>query len=121
MIGGCAIYILTSHYWFLEFQFVSTTMSMPTPEQYGGPPPAYTDKDAELVFGTPPPVGTSVQPLQLPICLPQITGGYDSPFARGYSPQLAAYGLGQDDFLNFLDSLNIAMVSTSHVRPKSNV
>jgi hypothetical protein len=45
--------------------------------------------------------------------LPQITGGYGAPFARGYNPQLAEYGLEQDDFLNFLDALNIAMAPSS--------
>jgi hypothetical protein len=92
----------------------STTMSitMPQPEQYGGAPPAYTDLDAELVFGSPPlpPPEFTRQHLQLPICLPQITSGYDSPFARAYNPQLSASGIEEDEFLNFLDALNIAMV-----------
>jgi hypothetical protein len=75
----------------------------------------YTDLDAELVFGTPaPPPEISRQPLQVPICLPQITGGYDSPFARAYNPHLAASGVEQDEFLKFLDALNVAMVRTSH-------
>ena len=94
---------------------------MPQPEKYGGAPPVYTDLDAELVFGTPaPPPEVSRQPLQVPICLPQITGGYDSPFARAYNPHLAASGIEQDEFLNFLDALNIAMVRTSHVFAQSH-
>jgi len=85
---------------------------MQQPDNYGGAPPAYTDNDAKLVFGTPPSPLPSfkTQRLQLPICLPQITGGYDSPFARAYNPQLAASGIEQVEFLNFLDALNIAMV-----------
>lgn len=77
------------------------------------PPPAYTDSDAELLFGTPPPPPTDAnkQHLHVPVCLPQITGGYDSPFARGYNPQLAVSGIEENDWLRFLDSLNIAMVS----------
>jgi hypothetical protein len=90
---------------------------MPQPEQYGGLPPAYTDSDAELVFGTPapPPPESARQQLQLPICLPQITSGYDSPFARAYNPQLQASGIEQEEFLNFLDGLNIAMVRIGRV------
>jgi hypothetical protein len=91
-------------------------MSMPQPEKYGGAPPTYTDLDAELVFGTPPPPpDASRQLLQAPICLPQITGGYDSPFARAYNPQLAASGIELDEFLNFLDALNIAMARASQI------
>lgn len=87
-------------------------MSFPGPkDQYDGAPPAYTNLDAELVFGTPvPPPANGSRRLQLPICLPQITGGYDSPFARAYNPQLAESAIEQDDFLKFLDALNIAMV-----------
>jgi hypothetical protein len=51
--------------------------------------------------------------------LPQITGGYGAPFARGYNPQLAEYGLEQDDFLNFLDALNIAMVRANDIFAES--
>ena len=56
------------------------------------------------------------QRLQLPICLPQTTSGYDSPFARAHNPQLEASGIEQEEFLNFLDALNIAMV---RIRPVS--
>jgi hypothetical protein len=90
---------------------------MPIPEQCTGVPPTCADSDAELVFGTPPP--GAKRRLQLPICLPQITGGYGAPFARGYNPQLAEYGLEQDDFLNFLDALNIAMVRANDVFAES--
>lgn len=77
------------------------------------PPPAYEDSDAEVLFGTPPlpGPGTVKERLPLPICLPQVTRGYDSPFARGWHPQLATSGIEQEDWLRFLDSLNIAMVS----------
>jgi len=103
-------------------------MSIPQPEQYGGVPPAYTDSDAKLVFGTPPPPPpeSTRQRLQLPICLPQTTSGYDSPFARAYNPQLEASGIEQEEFLNFLDALNIAMVrigpvSTNRARTPSDI
>lgn len=88
------------------------SMSMPKPEQYGGEPPAYTDADAELLFDIrhPPTAESSRQRLDLPLCLPQTTSGYDSPFARAYNPQLEASGIEQDEWLKFLDALNIAMV-----------
>ena len=73
-------------------------------------PPAYTDSDAKALFPTPPPPTVTSQRLPVPICLPQVTRGYDSPFARGWHPQLATSGIEQDDWLKFLDSLNIAMV-----------
>lgn len=86
-------------------------MSMPQPEQYGGVPPAYTDSDAELLFDTRSPTAElPKQRLDLPVCLPQITNGYDSPFARAYNPQLEASGIERDEWLKFLDALNIAMV-----------
>ena len=89
-------------------------MSMPQPE---GALPAYTDEEAELVYRTPPPpqYESARQRLQLPVCLPQITGGYDSPFARAYNPQLEASGIERDEFLKFLDALNIAMVRIGQV------
>jgi hypothetical protein len=87
---------------------------MTQPEKQGDVPPAYTDLDAELIFGTPqpPPPESTRQPLQLPICLPQTTSGYDAPFARSYNTQIEASGIKQDEFLDFLDALNIAMVWT---------
>jgi hypothetical protein len=41
----------------------------------------------------------------------QISGGFDAPSARGYSSQLEESGIQQNYWLNFLDGLNIAMVS----------
>lgn len=88
-----------------------------TPEQYSNIPPPYTDNDAKIVYATPPPPSQyHRQRLQLPVCLPQVTGGYDSPFARGYNPQLAASGIDQDEFLKFLDALNIAMAASPPLR-----
>lgn len=77
------------------------------------PPPTSTDADAEALFGTPPlpGPGTVKERLPVPICLPQATRGYDSPFVRGWHPQLVTSGIEQEDWLRFLDSLNIAMVS----------
>lgn len=89
-------------------------MSTAQADQNSGVPPAYTDTDAELLFGTPPPPPppqSTRQRLDLPVCLPQITSGYDSPFARAYNPQLGAVGIEEDEWLKFLDALNIAMVS----------
>jgi len=90
---------------------------MPQPEQYGGVPPAYTDSDAELLFDTRSPTAElPKQRLDLPVCLPQITNGYDSPFARAYNPRLEASGIEQDEWLKFLDALNIAMTASPPLR-----
>lgn len=76
------------------------------------PPPVYTDSDAEALWITPPPPSILKERLPVPICLPQATRGYDSPFVRGWNPELVTCGIEQEDWLKFLDSLNIAMVST---------
>jgi hypothetical protein len=94
------------------------SMSMPKPEEYGGVPPAYTDADAELLLDIqrPPTAESPSQRLDLPLCLPQTTSGYDSPFARAYNPQLEASGIEQDEWLKFLDALNIAMTASPPLR-----
>lgn len=74
-------------------------------------PPAYTEAGVDALFDTP--LSTAPESngrLPVPICPPQVTRGYDSPFARGYKPQFAISGIEQEDWLKFLDSLNIAMV-----------
>lgn len=91
---------------------MSHIMSMPEPEQYDGAPPAYTDSDAKLLFDLLPSYTTKSprKRLDLPLCLPQITKGYDAPFARAYNPDLELSGIEQDEWLSFLDGLNTAMV-----------
>ncbi len=80
-----------------------------------GPPPGYTTKDAELLFGarSPLPFDAKLAPLPLPVVLPQDGTSWDSPFARGYHPEMRASGIEMGDWLRFIDGLNIAIVSIS--------
>lgn len=50
--------------------------------------------------------------LPMPFCLPQIGTGFDTPFARGYSSALYQVGISQKTFLDFVDGLNMAMISS---------
>jgi hypothetical protein len=71
--------------------------------------PQYTDDDAKALFDAPPPPASS-EPLTLPLALPQINSNYDAPFLRAYNADLAKSGINQDDWLKFIDGLNVAMV-----------
>jgi hypothetical protein len=74
--------------------------------------PQFTDDDARSILELPPTYTTlhTHAPLPLPVCLPQLTTGYDCPFARGSSPALLTSGVQQEDWLHFVDAMNIAMV-----------
>ncbi|KLO14088.1 hypothetical protein SCHPADRAFT_996883 [Schizopora paradoxa] len=50
--------------------------------------------------------------LPMPFCLPQIGTGFDTPFARGYNQVLHHVGISQEMFLDFVDGLNMAMISS---------
>lgn len=45
-----------------------------------------------------------------PLVLPQVAYGAGHPFLRGYSDELARYGISDADFVAILDSINVAMV-----------
>lgn len=80
------------------------------------PGTTYTDSDAERLIGTevsaPP---KQVEKLSLPVALPQIAAGFDAPFLRGYG-DLASSGIRQDDWLRFVDGLNVALVRRAVLR-----
>ncbi|KLO14089.1 hypothetical protein SCHPADRAFT_332718 [Schizopora paradoxa] len=50
--------------------------------------------------------------LTKPFCLPQSGSGFDTPFGRGYSDALQQLGISQKTFLDFVDGLNMAMISS---------
>ncbi len=52
--------------------------------------------------------------LPMPFCLPQSGAGFgfDTPFARGYNEALQQVGISQETFLDFVDGLNMAMISS---------
>ncbi|KAL6885799.1 hypothetical protein GGI43DRAFT_431967 [Trichoderma evansii] len=45
-----------------------------------------------------------------PLALPQIAYGDGQPFLRGYSQELSRYNVTMEDFMQVLDSINIAIV-----------
>ena len=55
--------------------------------------------------------------LTTPFCLPQILSGERTPFARGYSNVLLeSVDLSMDEFLSFIDGLNLAIVDSPPLR-----
>ena len=55
--------------------------------------------------------------LTTPFCLPQILSGERTPFARGYSDVLQeAVNLHMEEFLSFIDGLNLAIVNSPPLR-----
>lgn len=88
----------------------SANASRPQAEAYDSPP-EYTSSDAENLLGQFSAPPSDLQSLALPLALPQISSSYDSPFLRAYSSELVRAGVQQDEWLRFIDGLNIAMVS----------
>ena len=82
--------------------------------------PAYTDADAEALFGTPLPPPPSVGRLALPIALPQTSSSYDAAFLRAYNEDWRNNSVEMADWLRFVDGLNLSLVSGT-VIPKSAV
>jgi hypothetical protein len=76
------------------------------------PVPEYTESDAEALFTppAPPPADVKLNKLDLPVALPQINTNYDSAFLRAFTPVLDSSGITQEDWLKFIDGLNIAIV-----------
>ncbi|KAI5117563.1 hypothetical protein M0805_004476 [Coniferiporia weirii] len=77
----------------------------------------YSNEDAEALFSNfrSPPSG-GIQPLAMPLCLPQATSGPTSLFVRAYSRELQASGIEIDDWMRFVDGLNLAMTASPPLR-----
>lgn len=87
--------------------------------EYHDPVPEYTESDAETLFASPapPPAHVALKNLDLPVVLPQINTNYDSAFLRAYNPILADSAILEEDWLRFIDGLNIAIVRTMVPNP----
>ncbi|CAK5284057.1 unnamed protein product [Mycena citricolor] len=60
--------------------------------------------------------------LPMPFCTPQIAVKFDSAFARGYNFELQnAVGISQEEFLQFIDGLNLAMTASPPLRVVNTV
>ncbi|KAF7918959.1 hypothetical protein BELL_0262g00010 [Botrytis elliptica] len=60
----------------------------------------------EFIHHSPPP-DYSHPKLPRPIAVPQIVPGIGKPFARMYAPALSDYNLNSQDFVEFIDNLNV--------------
>ncbi|KAL5529953.1 hypothetical protein ACEPAF_6210 [Sanghuangporus sanghuang] len=81
-------------------------------------PPAYSNEDAVVLFSEfrTVPERSHLVPLRLPLCLPQGTAGSNAAFVRAYSPELQASGVEMNDWMHFVDGLNIAMSASPPLR-----
>ncbi|KAI5121178.1 hypothetical protein M0805_005979 [Coniferiporia weirii] len=78
---------------------------------------AHSNQDAETLFSSfrsAPSDG--LRPLAMPFCIPQATSGHASLFTRAYSPELQASGIEMDDWIKFIDGLNLAMTASPPLR-----
>ena len=63
----------------------------------------------EVIASIPPATSpsTSFPPLPLPILIPRVHPDNTMPFARAWAPELAQHGFTQEEFLAFIDNLNM--------------
>ncbi|KZT55811.1 hypothetical protein CALCODRAFT_498137 [Calocera cornea HHB12733] len=81
------------------------------------PAPEYTEADAAALWPNLPPRPVQKgQKLPLPVAVPQLTGNFDSMFVRAYCPQLEAAGVGMQEWVDFCDGLNLAIVASPPLR-----
>ncbi|KAK9323039.1 hypothetical protein V1517DRAFT_321697 [Lipomyces orientalis] len=59
-----------------------------------------------------PPSYDTVPQLRMPIAVPQMMSGTGVPFSRAYSSELESHGISCEEFLEFVDKLNV--VSTAN-------
>ncbi|KZP01795.1 hypothetical protein CALVIDRAFT_594474 [Calocera viscosa TUFC12733] len=86
-------------------------------QQPASPTPKYTEEDAAALWpNLPPRPAHEGQKLPLPVAVPQLTGNYDSGFVRAYCPQLLAADVGAQEWIDFCDGLNMAIVASPPLR-----
>ncbi|KAI5121179.1 hypothetical protein M0805_005980 [Coniferiporia weirii] len=77
----------------------------------------YSNEDAEALFsGFRRVPSEGIQPLAVPLCIPQTTPGATTLFTRAYSPELQASGIEMDDWIKFIDALNLAHTASPPLR-----
>ncbi|KAF7974311.1 hypothetical protein HWV62_12472 [Athelia sp. TMB] len=100
----------------MQWQESFPPQQLMTPPESPTPPPSYPDQEASPLFSPPRPVPAHVTPLSRPMCLPQIASGFDAPFVRAHGPDAEAAGVSEEDWLAFIDALNIAMTASPPLR-----
>lgn len=64
--------------------------------------------DQALEFAAhPPPAYTSIPRLTRPVVVPQISNGIGMPYSRAWAPALLDHGISMEEFVEFIDNLNI--------------
>jgi hypothetical protein len=105
--------------------YPSTPVSTPPYVGVGAPAPAPSGiqltRDADYLIQSFLPQRESqprshLSDLPLPYCTPQISTGFDAPFARGYSTALETVDISQEELLAFIDGLNLAMTASPPLR-----
>ncbi|KAL1762462.1 hypothetical protein FB107DRAFT_244449 [Schizophyllum commune] len=101
--------------------FPSTSTSAPQQPNDTAPNGVQLVRDSQFLIDSflPPSAYTSSRhdALPLPFCLPQIATGDGAPFARGYSAIFhEAVDLPMEEFLAFVDGLNLAIVASPPLR-----
>lgn len=76
----------------------------PLPQRYAPPP-------QQQLYAPPlPPRTAPAGPLSRPLVLPQTSHSSQAPFVRGYSSELAVSGIPLDEWIGFVDDLNLTIV-----------
>jgi hypothetical protein len=55
------------------------------------------------------PEDVDLPPLPKPVVIPRVDSGGAAPFARAWAPELAKHAIAKEDFVAFIDSLNITI------------
>jgi hypothetical protein len=76
----------------------------------------FTDADLDLLFHQPPPPQYATRPLSAPLVVPQDVPKFDAPFVRAYAPDATPSGIDRDEWLAFVDGLNMAMTTSPPLR-----
>ncbi|KAF9016843.1 hypothetical protein BDZ89DRAFT_1075250 [Hymenopellis radicata] len=75
----------------------------------------FTDEDVKYLFDPAPPPAYETAPtphLNKLVAVPQVKPSFDAPFIRAYPPSLQASGISVEDWMDFCDGLNIAMIGS---------
>jgi hypothetical protein len=75
-------------------------------------PPLYDDFSSTPCETDPKTTST----LSRPIALPQINFGEGVPFVRGYSTDLAGFGITETQFFQFVDSVNMSIIPNAEAQ-----
>ena len=80
-------------------------------------PPLHPSTATEKARFLPPPLYSelpgSTSTLPLPLCIPQTGTTATAPFVRAYNPEI---GISVEEFMGFVDGLNLAMTSSPPLR-----